>query len=163
MTNPSPLDLVQQPAPDLTLIAPDGSPWRIRQFVGVRPLVLFFFIHSGTSGCVREMREFRIHREEYRAAGVEVAGVSLDTPESNRDWMARLDLPYLLLSDSNRTVGDAFGLIRRLGVGTWSVEFFVRNTVLIDMRGMVAGAWTKVKIRGHAIEVLEAAKLLPAD
>jgi peroxiredoxin Q/BCP len=110
---------------------------------------------------VRELREFRAHYEELKAAGLEVAGVSLDSPESHRAWSERLRLPFPLLSDVERTVGPAFGVVRHVGLGGWNVEFFRRSTFLVDARGKVAAVWGKVKVRGHALEVLEMAKALP--
>ena len=106
------------------------------------------------------MREFRVHYSELKEAGVEVAGVSTDTPESSVDWARRLDLPYPLLSDAERRAGTAFGVIRRLGVGSWNVEFFRRSTFMVDMNGIVVAMWQKVKVRGHALEVRDMARAL---
>jgi thioredoxin-dependent peroxiredoxin len=74
-----------------------------------------------------------------------------------------LKLPYPLLSDHDREAGRAFGLLRHLGIGGWSVEMLRRATVLIARDRHVAAIWDRVKIRGHASEVLEVAKLLAAD
>jgi len=71
-----------------------------------------------------------------------------------------LRLPYPLLSDPERTAAEAFGGLRRLGIGTWTIELFRRRTVLADRLGMVAAIWDKVRIRGHAAEVLTAARAL---
>jgi peroxiredoxin Q/BCP len=89
-----------------------------------------------------------------------VAGVSADTLESHRKWIARLRLPFLLLSDPDRKAGRALDLMRRIQVGSWGVEFFRRATLLIDERGTIAAAWGKVQVRGHAQEVLSAAQAL---
>ena len=106
------------------------------------------------------MREFRAHHAELKQAGVQVAGVSTDTPASSREWAQRMELPYPLLSDVERTAGNAFGVIRRIGIGTWNVEFFRRTTFLVDARGIVSAVWEKVKVRGHAHEVLRMARAL---
>jgi thioredoxin-dependent peroxiredoxin len=108
------------------------------------------------------MREFRAHYDALKEAGIEVAGVSTDTPESSREWARRMDLPFPLLSDEEREAGAAFGVIRRVGIGAWNVEFFKRSTFLVDARGIVVAMWRKVKVRGHAAEVLELARALPA-
>ena len=108
------------------------------------------------------MREFRAHYSELQEAGVEVAGISTDTPASSRDWGQRMTLPFPLLSDVERQAGAAFGVIRRLGVGSWTVEFFRRATFLIDQRGIVVAQWQKVKVRGHALEVAHMARALSA-
>ena len=108
------------------------------------------------------MREFRVHYAELKEAGVEVAGISTDTPESSREWAQRMQLAYPLLSDVERQAGIAFGVLRRVGVGGWNLEFFKRATFLIDQRGIVVAEWQKVKVRGHALEVLELARALTA-
>ena len=106
------------------------------------------------------MREFRAHYSALVEAGVEVAGVSPDTPESSAEWARRMDLPYPLLSDVERTAGHAFGVVRSVGIGAWNVEFFRRTTFLVDARGVVVAMWRKVKIRGHALEVRDMARAL---
>ena len=94
------------------------------------------------------------------AEGIEVAGINADTVEGNRHWTERLRIPYPLLSDPTRSAADAFGGLRRIGLGTWSVEFFRRRTVLTDRQGLVAAVWETVHVRGHAAEVLRAARAL---
>ena len=89
-----------------------------------------------------------------------MAGVSADTIEGNRTWKERLRLPYPLLSDPDRAAAEAFGGLRRLALGGWSIELFRRRTVLADRHGLVAAVWDRVKIRGHAAEVLTASRAL---
>jgi peroxiredoxin Q/BCP len=109
---------------------------------------------------VREIREFRERHAAFAAEGIEIAGISADTVESNRHWSERLKLPYPLLSDPERVAAEAFGGLRRLALGGWSVEFFRRRTVLADRLGTVGAVWDKVHVRGHAAEVLAAARAL---
>jgi peroxiredoxin Q/BCP len=109
---------------------------------------------------VRELREFREVHPEFQSRGIALAGVSADSIESHRRWSERLRLPYPLLSDPEHRAGRALGLVRRLGIGSWSVELFRRATLLVDDRGMVAGVWADVRIRGHGREVLKAAEAL---
>jgi peroxiredoxin Q/BCP len=111
---------------------------------------------------VRELREFREAHPSFEKEGVALAGVSSDTLESHARWMARLHIPYPLLSDPERTAGRALGLVRRVGIGAWGVELFRRATLLIDERGIIVAAWTQVKVRGHAAQVLAAARSLRA-
>ncbi len=106
------------------------------------------------------MREFRARHAEFRAAGVKVAGVTLDTIESCRWWAERLRLPYPLLSDSAREAGERFHVLRRIGLGGWNVELFRRSTFLADGGGTIRAIWGDVRIRGHAREVLAAARAL---
>jgi peroxiredoxin Q/BCP len=105
------------------------------------------------------MREFRVHYPEFKEAGIEIVGISPDTPESSVEWARRMELPYPLLSDVEHEAGHAFGVVRHLGIGSWNVEFFRRTTFLVDARGVVVAQWEKVKVRGHAREVLEMARV----
>ena len=109
---------------------------------------------------MRELREFRAHYSAFRDAGVAVAGVSLDPVEEQQRWAERFKLPYPLLSDEARVAGREFGILRRIGIGGWNVEFLRRSTLLADARGMIVAQWSKVKIRGHAAEVLQVARVL---
>lgn len=109
---------------------------------------------------MRELREFRERHAVFVAEGIEVAGISADTVESNRHWSERLKLPFPLLSDPERVAAEAFGGLRRLAFGGWSLELFRRRTVLADRLGVVGAVWDKVHIRGHAAEVLVAARAL---
>src|SRR5512140_68760 len=106
------------------------------------------------------MREFRAHHDLFVSAGGAVVGVSLEPIETLRAETARLALPYPLLSDVERRAGEAFHVITRLGLGGWHVELFRRTTALVDARGIVSAVWGKVRVRGHALEVLEMARRL---
>lgn len=108
------------------------------------------------------MREFRVRHSELEAAGARVAGVTVDSIESCRRWAARLRLPYPLLADVERAAGEQCHVLRRIGLGGWNVEFFQRSTFLIDTGGIVRGVWGRVSPRGHARQVLEAVRALPA-
>lgn len=91
-----------------------------------------------------------------------MAGINADTVDGNRRWSDRLKLPYPLLSDPERVAAAAFGGLRRINLGGWTVEFFRRRTVLADRRGTIVALWDKVHIRGHAAEVLAATRALEA-
>jgi peroxiredoxin Q/BCP len=106
------------------------------------------------------MREFRVHHSEFQQAEIALAGVTLDSVESCRQWAARLELPYPLLSDVTREAGQAFHVLNDFGIGAWKIEFFSRTTFLADTGGVVRAVWGDVKLRGHALQVLEAARAL---
>lgn len=109
---------------------------------------------------MRELREFREAQPSFEKEGVALAGVSSDTMESHARWIARLRLRFPLLSDPERTAGRALGLVRRIGIGAWGIELFRRATLLADDRGVIVAAWVQVKVRGHAEQVLTAARAL---
>lgn len=76
----------------------------------------------------------------------------------NRRWAERLRLSYPLLSDPERVAAEAFGGLIRIGIRGWSIELFRRRTTLADRNGVIVAFWDKVRVRGHAAEVLAAAK-----
>lgn len=106
------------------------------------------------------MREFRASHSEFERLGARVAGVTFDPPERAARWARKLELPYPLLSDTAREAGAAFGLIRRIGLGGWSVELLRRATLLAGADGMVRAVWEDVRVKGHAAEVLAALRAL---
>lgn len=109
---------------------------------------------------MRELREFRERHGDFERAGVAVAGVSRNTLAQHREWAERLRLPYPLLADPEMRAARALGLVHTLGLGGWNVELFRRATLLVDADGIVAAVWGKVKVRGHARQVLDAALAL---
>ena len=111
---------------------------------------------------MRELREFREHHSEYRDAGVALAGINADTVDGNRRWSERLHVEYPLLSDRDRTSARELGALHSVGLGAWRLEMFRRVTFLIARNGIVSAVWGRVRVRGHAREVLEAARTLAA-
>ncbi len=91
---------------------------------------------------------------------VALAGVSPDSLQSHRRITARLKLPFPLISDPDREAASQLHLVRKIGLGGWTIEIFRRVTLLVDAQGQLAAVWGQVKIRGHAREVLEAARAL---
>ena len=111
---------------------------------------------------MREVREFRVHHDEFRNEGIALAGVSRDSHETNREWAQRLEIPYPMLSHPQGNTGRALRIVTRVGIGAWNLELFRRTTFLIDTRGIISAAWGKVRVRGHAQEVLSVAKVARA-
>jgi peroxiredoxin Q/BCP len=107
------------------------------------------------------MREFRALRSRFVASNVEVAGIALDSLERLQRTVKRLDFPFPMLADPERAAADAFGVIRRVGIAGWKLEFVRRATFLADSDGVIRATWHKLDVRRHAIEVLEAARALP--
>ena len=104
------------------------------------------------------MREFRAHYAEFEEHGIPIACITRETPQENRSWKQRLEVPFALLSDSDGAASRAYCAVRAIPVGPWNLELVRRTTVLIDARGEIAAVWGKMKKRGHAKEVLELAK-----
>jgi len=151
---------VGAPLPDIALTAVDGATIRPADFAG-RKLVLFFYPKDDTPGCTTENIDFSALAAEFAAAGTALLGVSKDPPEKHRKFAARHNLAAPLATDAAEG-----GLSDALGIWTEKVNYgrsymgMVRTTVLVGADGRVAKVWPKVKVKGHAAEVLEAAKAL---
>jgi peroxiredoxin Q/BCP len=89
-----------------------------------------------------------------------VAGISPNTVAEQRAQAGRLSLPYRLASDADREIARGLGALRVLALGAWKVELYRRATVLVDRDGIVAAVWSRVKVRGHAREVVAAIEAL---
>ncbi len=109
---------------------------------------------------MHELREFRARHAEFTAAGVTVAGICRDTIETNRRWTERLRLPFPVLSDEGGALGRELGILRPLAIAGWTIELMRRTTLLAAADGTIVAEWGEVKLRGHAREVLTAARAL---
>jgi peroxiredoxin Q/BCP len=147
-------------APDFTLPADDGTQITLS---ALRPatVVLFFYPRDNTQGCTREASDFTALAHEFAQAGARVYGISKDTLASHEKFRAEQGLGVPLLSDSDTTVCEDYGVWREkkmYGKTFWGIE---RSTFLIDRAGRVARAWRKIKVPGHVEEVLAAVRALP--
>lgn len=145
--------------PDIALETPDGGTVRASDFRG-RKLVVFFYPKDDTPGCTVENKDFSALLPEFAAAGTAVLGVSKDPPAKHAKFAAKHDLTVPLATDAESGLSDALGvwgeksLYGRLFMGMH------RTTYLVDTDGRIARVWRKVKVKGHAAEVLDAAKVL---
>ena len=151
---------VGEALPDFTLTAPDGAPLRLADFAG-RKLVLFFYPKDDTPGCTTEAKDFTALAGEFAAAGVALLGVSKDSSEKHSKFIAKHGLAVPLASDAAEN-----GLSDALGIWAEKVNYgrtymgMVRTTLLVGADGRIARVWSKVKVKGHAEEVLAAARAL---
>ena len=143
--------------PDITLETPDGGSLRIGDFAG-RRLVLFFYPKDNTPGCTTEAKDFSALKPAFDKAGVALLGVSKDSPQKHRNFIAKHDLTVALATDR-----EADGLSDRLGIWTEKKLYgktflgMVRTTYLVGPDGRIERVWNKVRVAGHAAEVLAAA------
>ena len=125
-----------------------------------RAIVLFFYPKDDTSGCTREAQDFTILGDDFADAGAEVVGLSRDSEASHAKFTSKYDLGMSLHSDGDGAVSDAFGVWVEKSMYGRKYMGMERATFLIAPDGQVARAWRKVKVPGHAAEVLEATKTL---
>ena len=150
---------VGDPMPDIALEGADGAAVRPSDFRG-RNLVVFFYPKDDTPGSTVENKDFSALLPEFAKAGTAVLGVSKDPPAKHAKFAAKHALTAPLASDADGGLSDALGvwgeksLYGRLFMGMH------RTTYLVDAEGRIARVWRKVKVKGHAAEVLAAAQAL---
>lgn len=146
-------------APDFSLPSDSGGPLTLAGFAG-RKLVLYFYPKDDTSGCTKEGQEFTALAGRFAAAGVTVVGVSRDSVASHGKFRAKYALKVELGADEAGAVTEAYGVWVEKSMYGRKYMGIERATYLIDASGKVAGVWRKVKVPGHAAEVLKAAEAL---
>jgi thioredoxin-dependent peroxiredoxin len=146
-------------APDFTLPCDGGTKVSLAQFKG-RKLVLYFYPRADTPGCTREAQAFSALAKDFAAAGTAILGVSADPVKAQDAFKAKYDLTIPLASDEAHRMLEAYGVWGKKSMYGKTFMGVSRATFLIDADGRIARAWPKVKVEGHAEEVLDAAKSL---
>lgn len=145
--------------PDVTLTSADGEPVNLRDYLG-RPLLLYFYPKDDTSGCTREAQDFSALHAAFEATGCAILGVSRDTPATHRKFVAKYDLSVPLASDESGAASAAFGVWVEKQLYGRTYMGLERSTWLFDAAGVLKRSWRKVRVAGHAAEVLKAAEAL---
>jgi thioredoxin-dependent peroxiredoxin len=125
-----------------------------------KTLVVYFYPKDMTSGCTVESREFAELNDKFRRAGAVVLGVSRDSLKSHEKFREKETLPFHLLSDPEEKLCQLFDVIREKTLYGRKYMGIERSTFLIDAQGVLRHEWRKVKVAGHAQEVLDAVKSL---
>ena len=150
---------IGEQAPDLRLPTDGGAELSLADMKG-KKVVLYFYPKDSTPGCTIEAGDFRDAIEAFAKANTEIVGVSKDSVKSHDNFKAKQSLPFTLISDSEGTLCDAFGVwIEKKNYGRTYMGI-ERATFLIDEKGILRNEWHKVKVKGHAAKVLEAAQAL---
>jgi peroxiredoxin Q/BCP len=143
-------------APKLTVTASDGSSVDLAS--PGAPLVLYFYPKDDTSGCTREAQDFTELAADFAAAGARVVGISRDPMKKHAKFIDKYALKLPLVSDEDGSVSDAFGTWVEKSMYGRKYMGMERATFLIGKDGRIVRAWRKVKVPGHAAEVLKAVK-----
>jgi peroxiredoxin Q/BCP len=146
-------------APDFDLPTESDDNVKLSRLKG-KPVVLYFYPKDDTSGCTREAQDFTALAGDFAAAGVRVVGISRDPMKKHDKFIAKYDLKVPLASDEDGRISDAFGAWVEKSMYGRKYMGMERSTFLIGKDGRVARAWRKVKVPGHAAEVLEASRAL---
>ena len=150
---------IGDPAPDFTLPGDGNSDIALKDYRG-RNVVLYFYPKDSTPGCTTEARDFSALKSHFNAANTVVIGMSKDSVKRHDNFIAKQDLTVRLASDEEGKIIEEYGVwvLKKLyGREYMGIE---RATYLIDSKGVIREVWRKVKVKGHAETVLEAAKAL---
>ena len=123
-----------------------------------KPLVLYFYPKDDTSGCTREAQDFTTLAADFEKAGIAIVGVSRDPMKKHEKFIAKYDLAVPLASDEDGAISGAFGTWIEKSMYGRKYMGMERSTFLIGADGRVLREWRKVKVPGHAEEVLDAAR-----
>ncbi|MBC7133804.1 MAG: peroxiredoxin [Roseovarius sp.] len=148
-----------RPAPDVTLPRDGGAEVRLADLRGA-PVVLFFYPRDDTPGCTSEAMAFSALKPEFDAQGAQVFGISRDSVASHEKFRDKHGLSVPLLSDAAGDVCERFGVWKEKKMYGKTFHGIERSTFLIDAEGRIVREWRKVKVPGHAEEVLEAVRAL---
>jgi thioredoxin-dependent peroxiredoxin len=146
--------LVGKMAPDFTLPDQDGTPVSLKDLRQRGDVVLYFYPKDMTPGCTNEACAFRDKLDLLRAAGAQVVGVSADSPGSHLKFIQKHGLTFPLLSDPANQITRVYGVYKRKSLYGREFMGIERTTFIIGRNGTVRHVFTKVKVNGHAEEVL---------
>jgi peroxiredoxin Q/BCP len=140
------------PVPNVAAADDAGSPVRLRD-LGKETLVVYFYPRADTPGCTNETIQFRDLNAKFTKKGATVVGVSRDTVAAQLKFKTKYDVPFALLADVESAICDAFGVIVEKNMYGKKSLGIQRATFLIR-KGKIDKVWPKVKVDGHAAEVL---------
>ena len=147
--------------PAVELIDMDGNSFRLDSLMG-EPLVLYFYPKDDTAGCTREAQDFSAFKAQFDLLGVRLLGVSRDSAIKHQKFANKYDLTVPLATDPDGKALEVFGSWVEKAMYGKKYMGIDRSTFLFDADGALVRAWRKVRVPGHVVEVLEAAKELQA-
>ena len=150
---------VGNPAPDFTISTDTGEKLSLADYRGSK-LVLYFYPKAGTQGCTIEAHDFNKLRQDFNAAGATIIGISPDSAKALAKFRTKQELEFALAGDEQHDMLEAYGVWAEKSMYGHTFMGVVRTTVLIDAQGRIARIWPKLKVAGHAEEVLAAARAL---
>ena len=144
---------VNDKAPEFTLQDENGKEISLKSLRG-KVVVLYFYPRADTPGCTIEACEFRDTYKQMQKTGAVLLGISPDTPQAQKKFQDKFQLPFSLLADADKKVADAFGVLQEKNMYGKKVMGIVRTTFIIGPDGKIQHIFPKVKAEGHAAQVL---------
>ena len=146
-------------APDFKLPDESGKTIQLSKLKG-RAVVVYFYPKDDTSGCTSEAKDFSCMAADFAAAGADIVGISPDSAASHKKFIAKHDLSLRLVADEDKTAAEAYGVWVEKSMYGKTYMGVERSTFLVDKTGRIAKSWRKVKVPGHATDVLAAVRAL---
>ena len=146
-------------APDFALPGDGGKTVTLSKHKG-RPVVVYFYPKDDTPGCTTEAKDFTCLTSTFESLGATVIGISPDSAKAHDKFKAKYELLQTLGADEDKTAATAYGVWVEKSMYGKTYMGVERSTFLIDKKGKIAKVWRKVKVKGHADEVLAALKEL---
>ena len=146
-------------APAFNLPGNDGKKHRLSDYLG-KKVVLYFYPRDNTPGCTTEACDFRDNMAKLKRKGTVVFGVSKDSIASHEKFIAKHDLNFVLLADEDIKTHEKYGVWGEKNLYGKKSMGCIRSTFLIDEKGKLVKAWSKVRVKGHVDAVLETIKSL---
>lgn len=141
-------------APDFELLNQDGVKIALKDFIG-KKVILYFYPKDNTPGCTTEACDFSANYEHFSDKNAVIVGISPDSTASHEKFITKFDLKHILLSDSEKEVAKmygAWGLKKKYGK---EYEGIIRSTFVIDEAGKIMQIYSNVRVKDHALKVLE--------
>ncbi len=138
---------------DFALPSTGDRTFRLTDYAGSK-LVIYFYPKDSTPGCTTQGQNFRDAYAAFRDVGCEIIGISRDSLKSHESFKAKQGFPFELLSDTDETVCNQFGVIKMKNMYGRQVRGIERSTFVIDAKGVLRAEWRGVKVPGHVDEVL---------
>lgn len=146
-------------APAFALPSTAGQPFKLKDALG-KKVVLYFYPKDNTPGCTQEGSDFAALSAAFKKAKAIVLGISGDTLAAHEKFKAKMKFPFDLLADEDRAVCQLYDVIQEKSLYGRKFLGIERSTFLIDAKGNLQKQWRKVRVKGHAAEVLAATQTL---
>ena len=150
---------VNDKSPDFITTDENGKEVALKDFRG-KTVVLYFYPKADTPGCTKEACEFRDAQKTFTKRNAAIVGISPDKPAAQAKFAEKYSLPYAFVADPDHAIAEAYGVWKEKSMYGRKYFGVERSTFLIDRKGRIAKVWRKVKVPGHADEVLAATKAL---
>lgn len=144
-------------APDFSLIGSDKKEHSLSEYLG-KKIILYFYPKDNTPGCSKEAVCFIEKTKDFQDLNSIILGVSRDSLDSHDKFIKKLNIPYLLLSDSEEQVCNLYGVLKEKNMFGKKKIGIERSTFIIDEEGKIKKIYRKVKIDGHINDIIETIK-----